>query len=265
MYCTYGVLSHITDNVGIGGGSFIGRRRSSFGRRASRGNALGAAAPLSEVVDDMHGLDMARGSVVTNQPGGDGSSTSDSDSDSSGHRMQRDNLVNPYWIEDRDLKNGPIDFLPGVEVQFWKDLIEKYLQPLIKDAEKEKAQARGLKELRNEMVFSFFMLNAVFVIIVYMLQSNKDVIYVEWPWGADVNVTYVGPENNPVVEIFYDYLHLEPVGFSFIIFFSFILIIQLIGMMFHRWGTISQIVSTTKLPICERKAKEVTDEGDLSS
>ncbi len=28
----------------------------------------------------------------------------------------RDDDVNPYWIEDRDLKNGPIDFLPGVEV-----------------------------------------------------------------------------------------------------------------------------------------------------
>jgi Flp pilus assembly protein TadB len=34
-------------------------------------------------------------------------------------------------------------------------------------------------------------------------------------------------------------------------------------MMFHRWGTISQIISTTKLPICERKTKKVTDEGNL--
>jgi len=34
-------------------------------------------------------------------------------------------------------------------------------------------------------------------------------------------------------------------------------------MMFHRWGTISQIISTTKLPMCERKANKVTDEGNL--
>ncbi len=44
--------------------------------------------------------------------------SSDSSSDESEPAAQRDDLVNPYWIEDRDLRNGPIDFLPGVEVQF---------------------------------------------------------------------------------------------------------------------------------------------------
>ena len=56
------------------------------------------------------------------------------------------------------------------QVQFWKDLIEKYLEPLLKNVEKEKQQAAGLIELRNQMVFSFFMLNAIFVIVVYLLQ-----------------------------------------------------------------------------------------------
>ncbi len=140
-------------------------------------------------------------------------------------------------------------------------MIEKYLEPLIKDAEKEKKQAMGLKTLRNQMVFSIFMLNAIFVIAVYLLQANKETIYITWPWGATANVTYVGPDTNPVVEIYYDYLHLEPIGFTFIIFFSLILIIQLIGMAFHRWGTISQIVSTTKLA---KRKDAVTDEGMFS-
>ena len=96
------------------------------------------------------------------------------------------------------------------------------------------------------------------------MQDNKDIIYLEWPLDAECNVTYVGPETNPEVEIYYDYLRLEPIGFLFIVFFGFILIIQLIGMMIHRWGTICQIVSTTKLALCERKVKQVTDEGDLS-
>ena len=47
-------------------------------------------------------------------------------------KIQRDDLVNPYWIEDRDLKNGQRLFLSGHETQFWKDLIGKYLKPLIK-------------------------------------------------------------------------------------------------------------------------------------
>ena len=62
--------------------------------------------------------------------------------------MKRDKLVNPYWIEDRHLLSGPVDFLPGTEVQFWKDLIEKYLAPLLKDEEKEKQQAQELITLR---------------------------------------------------------------------------------------------------------------------
>ena len=58
--------------------------------------------------------------------------------------------VNPYWIEDRDLGPGQIDYLPGVEVQFWKDLIEKYLEPLMADKAKEKQKANELLELRNQ-------------------------------------------------------------------------------------------------------------------
>ncbi len=113
-------LSKIEHNVGIsgggGGGYNFGRRRSSYGRRATRGNSL--AAPLNEVVDVQYGDGSGRNSVVLSQPGaedyveGSGSSSDESDD----QRMQRDDLVNPYWIEDRDLKNGPIDFLPGVEV-----------------------------------------------------------------------------------------------------------------------------------------------------
>ncbi len=49
-------------------------------------------------------------------------------------------------------------------------MIEKYLEPLDANKEKEKKQATGLKDLRNKMVFSLFMLNAVFVIVAYLMQ-----------------------------------------------------------------------------------------------
>lgn len=48
---------------------------------------------------------------------------------------RRDELINPYWIEDQDLKKGEVDFLGQSEIQFWKDLIDKYLYPI--DANKE--------------------------------------------------------------------------------------------------------------------------------
>lgn len=37
-------------------------------------------------------------------------------------------------MEDKALKRGEVDYMPGVEVQFWKDLIEKYLHPLTKNS-----------------------------------------------------------------------------------------------------------------------------------
>ena len=72
--------------------------------------------------------------------------------------MKRDDLINPYWIEDRDLKSGPVDYLPGTEVQFWKDLIEKYLEPLLKNAEKEKQQAQELITLRYVRLVTYLVL-----------------------------------------------------------------------------------------------------------
>ena len=86
--------------------------------------------------------------------------SSDEDEQEAVPQNQRDDLVNPFWIDDRDLKNGPIDFLPGSEQQFWKDLIEKYLEPEpFKTKEviaNQKKTAEGLKTLRNQMVRSFY-------------------------------------------------------------------------------------------------------------
>lgn len=49
-------------------------------------------------------------------------------------KIERNDHINPYWIEDKELKKGPVAFLSPNENQFWKDLIEKYLYPI--DADK---------------------------------------------------------------------------------------------------------------------------------
>lgn len=46
-------------------------------------------------------------------------------------------------------------------------------------------------ELRNKSVFAFFMFNALFVLIVFLLQLNKDQIHVKWPLGVRTNITYI--------------------------------------------------------------------------
>ena len=52
-------------------------------------------------------------------------------------KEERDDLINPFWIEDRDLGRGEVDHLSGVEITFWKDLVDKYLYPIDADKQRE--------------------------------------------------------------------------------------------------------------------------------
>jgi chitin synthase len=35
------------------------------------------------------------------------------------------------------------------------------------------------------------MFNALFVLIVFLLQLNKDMLHVDWPLGVKTNITYI--------------------------------------------------------------------------
>jgi hypothetical protein len=49
---------------------------------------------------------------------------------------ERDEQVTPYWIDHYpEMRKGVVDFLSSNEEQFWKDLIDKYLYVLVKNAE----------------------------------------------------------------------------------------------------------------------------------
>ena len=127
--------------------------------------------------------------------------------------ITRDDLVNPFWIEDKDLKNGKQSSLNDHEIRFWEELIGKYLQPLIKDEAKEKKQQEELITLRNQMVFSFFMLNAIFVLVVFLLQSKKEMVFIEWPIPKGYNITFTFDKLvGPTVAVKEDILQLEPIG-----------------------------------------------------
>ena len=114
------------------------------------------------------------------------------------------------------------------------------------------------------MVFSFSMLNGLFILVVYMLQRYKDTIYIAWPLDCKYNITYSNEDSiGELVEINKECLQFEPVGLIFVVFFFTILIIQVAGMLLHRWATISHIIATTELSWCNRNEADETGDGTI--
>lgn len=90
----------------------------------------------------------------------------------------RDDLINPSWVNDRDLGTGPVRVLDSVEAQFWRKLIDKYLYPIDADKTHETKLSRDLKTLRNNAAFLFFMLNFLWLFIIFLLQIVQDQLQV---------------------------------------------------------------------------------------
>uniref|UniRef100_A0A1B6CU26 chitin synthase n=1 Tax=Clastoptera arizonana TaxID=38151 RepID=A0A1B6CU26_9HEMI len=186
----------------------------------------------------------------------------DTDTASTGgseHKIERNDDINPFWLEDKDLKKGPVSYISSSENQFWKELLDKYLYPIDEDKAAKARIAAELIELRNSSVFNFFMINALFVMIVFLLQLNKEMLHIKWPFGVKTNITY--DEITQEVLISKEYLQLEPIGLVFVFFFALILVIQFTAMLFHRFGTISHILASTELNwCCNKKVEELSQD-----
>lgn len=169
-------------------------------------------------------------------------------------KIVRDDLKNPFWIEDKDLMDGEVQYLSEDETSFWKEMIAKYLYPLDSNKDHQAKVASDLKDLRNRVVFGIFMLNALFVLAVFLLQLHKDTLHVEWPFGAKVNATI--NQDTGEVTIKEEKLEMEPIGLVFVFFFAVILIIQFAGMIFHRFGTLSHILASDELSLFASNKEE---------
>lgn len=151
----------------------------------------------------------------------------------------------PDWLYDTDLRNGETETLGATEEKFWYDLIEKYLKPIDKSPKELDDVKAGLKGLRDMSVFAFVMINALFVLVIFILQLNKEYIHVRWPLGAKNFIVF--DDSTTEITISREYLELDPIGLVFILFFGIILFIQFGAMLMHRFSTISQILATTAL------------------
>lgn len=173
----------------------------------------------------------------------------------------RVNLL-PDWLLDADLKNGDRDTLTFAEYKFWNDLIDKYLKPLDL-TEKDKEEIAGaLINLRDMVIMAFIMINALFVLVMFLLQIHKEQLHIKWPFGATNRITY----NDALQEVLIvrEYLELEPIGLLFVAFFGVVLAVQFVSMLKHRFGTVSEILVSTKLDwYCAKRPDQMSAESDL--
>ena len=73
--------------------------------------------------------------------------------------------------------------------------------------------------MRDKAVFFFAMFNALFVLIVFMLTLNKDILHIDWPFGVKTNITITddnqvlllssSSDHIKLIESFYDVIELE--------------------------------------------------------
>ncbi|XP_052081155.1 chitin synthase chs-2-like [Mytilus californianus] len=152
----------------------------------------------------------------------------------------------PYWIHDADIGHGKIRYINKEEKHFWKELIRQYLYPLQSDAQQQKKMQTDLIQLRNKASLMFFMLNALFIIIIFSLQYSNAIS------GAGLTIPL------PCKDTAGKYLKLEPISMFFMAVFGIALLIQFISMIFHRLGTFLHIMASTEVNCMRPNQNEVT-------
>jgi len=187
-------------------------------------------------------LDQNNKSSVTNQTNNTSTSSGDITTDTNSSQIARNYLYNPYWIEMKSLGNNDIYYLNTKEMTFWQGLIEKYLHPLNKDETEEKRIAKDLIELRNNSCFAFFMLNALWVV----MQFQFEYVSVAFP---KLQIPVGNLYNRPDQKV-------QILGLIFLILFTLVLVLQFLSMLFHRWGTIVEILASTRLFNRHRKYRD---------
>lgn len=168
--------------------------------------------------------------------------------------LNSQNSTDECWLKDPVLMNSRTWRMSQREESFWKELIEKYLYPLADNLQEKAKIAAQLIELRNKVVFGILMLNALFILIVFLLQLQKDTLYIKWPFnGKPVSIIYVQSAMEVVIEL--EFLQLEPINLILVFFFSVIVVVQFVAMLFHRFQTISHILASTELNWTEDSTK----------
>ncbi|XP_069137723.1 chitin synthase chs-2-like [Argopecten irradians] len=158
--------------------------------------------------------------------------------------MKNEDPENPGWLKDSVCGDGPIKRMDHREMLFWDQLLKRYLHPIVEDKIHQEKVAADLKNLRNNVVFGFFMTSALWIALTMQLQLLQDEF-------KDTALFIKIPHYNPLKKD----LTFEPLGMFFLGLFGAILVFQFIGMLSHRWGTILHVLSITDVS-CSKKFTE---------
>lgn len=130
----------------------------------------------------------------------------------------------PYWVHLEYMGNGQLEKLDEDETDFWRFIIKKYLHPLDEDKGHKEKIANDLIQLKNNVVFIYFMINFLWTIITLQLQTMEDKL-----------------------KDFYIIQKYEPLSLMFLSIFAFCITLQFVSMFVHRWGTFLHLMSSTRI------------------
>ncbi|XP_039461264.1 chitin synthase chs-2-like [Oreochromis aureus] len=158
---------------------------------------------------------------------------------------QLDSNIQTGWIKklkslysDMKLQEGSLD---QEEKEFWEELINEYLEPLPDDKEKQKKMDNELRELRNKINFSFFILNAFWLVATFIFQIFNSTFAICIP-KLNLQLQETG-----------DVIQIEPIAFMFILGFAVTVVIQFLAMLYHRIQTLIDYVAFVDTEPKERK------------
>ncbi|KAL3836166.1 hypothetical protein ACJMK2_021608 [Sinanodonta woodiana] len=156
--------------------------------------------------------------------------------------LKRNDMINPAWLEDAGVGQGEVMKMMDNEKSFWEGFVQRYLYPLDKDPQTEKEMANKLLQLRNSVALGIAMINLLWMAINFMFQLKG---------GLTVTIQYSSPtkedyldDASPTTEYV---AKVDLLGLLFVFVFAFILILQIAGMLMHRWGTFQHFISITEL------------------
>ena len=169
-------------------------------------------------------------------PSGEEENSYDVDSNSS--------MGKPYdWQDHECLKDFKLEFLTDKEERFFLDLIEKYLSPLRETKEHKEQAMKELDELRDKSFFCFLLLNTFWIVLLFVLilikHKLQEKIYFQLTFANKTSFD-------------------EPVQFLFIMMCVVVLILQLIGMLWHRAVTFMQLIRNTSIKQTRKMEKAST-------
>ncbi|XP_030597626.1 chitin synthase chs-2-like [Archocentrus centrarchus] len=155
------------------------------------------------------------------------------------------------WVEQLQSLSSDMtleeDSLDQEEEKFWEELKKEYLTPLPNDKEKQKKMANELRELRNKINFVFFIVDAIWLVVTFILQIFSSTFSIQIP-KLDLDLKKTG-----------SYIQIEPVSFMFILGFGISVLIQFLAMFYHRIYTLIHYVAFVDTEPKEKKKLKKQD------